>query len=890
MNDSGEKEVRQRLDALFEELLELAEGEEREARLRAVRAEEPELEASLRRLLRHAEDPPASPLDGGLAGLWERPGDPRDLGESAGPAPQMVGPWRLVREVGRGGMGTVYLGHRDDGEFHQEAAIKLVRAGVEDREILRRFELERQILAELRHPNIAQLLDGGRTAEGHPYFAMEYVRGRAIDRYCDEGRLTVPERLELFCQVAKAVEHAHRRLVIHRDLKPSNIVVTDEGQVKLLDFGIAKLLGSRPRDAQPMTATVLRVLTPEYASPEQIRGEVITTSSDVYQLGLLLYELLTGQRVQRLRSRTMGELERSVLEDEPTRPSQWVTSVRADPSAAWSRRTQPEALARKLDGDLDNLVMLALRKEPERRYASVSQLRDDIERHLQGLPISARAPTLGYRLGKFLRRHALAATAAAVFVLLLVGYAVTATIQGREIRRERDRAEVEAARAKRVTGFLASTFEAADPYRNRGDELTARELLEAGAAAARTELAGEPEVLSEMLVVLGSVSSSLGSYERAEELLTEGLDLARELHPGDHAEVARAEIELSQVLSERGNSQRAVELAREALGTYRRLHREAHPQIADGLAALAAAELFDGNLEGAEELFREEVALRESLGLRDASLATALNNLGSTMLRAGRAEEAAEQHRRALALRRFLFPPEHPDVAESLNNLAVALRRQHRLDEAEPLYREALEIRRRVFGDRHVRVANTLNNLGELLRRQGRLAEAEAILGEALEIRREVLGEEHANVAFSLQSLGLVALDRNQRSLARERLTAALAMMRRTLPGNHHAIAYPAVALGRLEVAEGHPERAAPLLEEALAIRVNALGEDEMLTAEARVALGICRAAEGRRDEAVDALERGLATLDSAADEAEGDLVAEARGVLVLLRTAGYLG
>jgi serine/threonine-protein kinase len=874
-----------RVDALFEELLDLEAGPARESRLLEACRGDTQLEAQLRKLLELTTDPAGEALDGGIGDYWD------DLLETRGETERPValtvaGPWRLIRELGRGGMGTVYLGHRDDGEFHQEAAIKLVHAGEQDREILGRFELERQILAGLRHPNIAQLLDGGRTAEGHPYFAMEYVLGRSIKQYCDDERLTVDQRLQLFIQVGRAVEHAHRNLVVHRDLKPSNIVVTDAGAVKLLDFGIAKLLGGRPLGAEPLTGTVLRVLTPEYASPEQIQGIPITTASDTYQLGLLLYELLTGQRAHRLKSRTLGELQRAVCNEEPTRPSTLVTAPGADPSAAWSRRTQPETLSRKLHGDLDNIILLALRKEPERRYASVSQLIDDIERHLAGRPVSARAPTFGYRSAKFLRRHAWATAAGAGFLLLLLGYAATATIQSREIRQQRDRAEVEAARARRVTEFIVGIFQAADPYQNRGEELTATELLEAGAQAALSDLQDEPAVLSEMLLVLGTVSSSLGAYERAEAFLSEGLERTSALHPEGGPDVARAQILLAAVLNEGQEHDRAYDLATQALATYRRFREPVDPDIAEALSAVGLAETFRGNLEASETYLREAVAMREALGTRDADTARDLNNLGSVLLRRNDYAGAESYHRRALALRRFLFPAEHPDVSESLNNLAVALRRQQRPDEAEPLLREALEIRRRVFGPRHVRVANTLNNLGELLRTQGHLDEAEALQSEALAIRREVLGSEHSNVAFSLNNLGKIYADGGRLDLAKDRFVEALAMLRRVFPQGHHTIAYPAVSLGRLYVSQGRVAEGAALLEEALSIRRAALGDEASLTAEARLALGICRRAEGRRDDALGELRSGFAILEAPGNEGDEGLMAEARKALASLEAA----
>ena len=446
-----------------------------------------------------ADDIPAridSLFDGPIASLWlelvsELESSPTEMTDTR------VGPWRLLDEIGRGGMGTVFLAERADGEFEQRAALKLLRPAIATDEALRRFEQERQILAGLTHPGIARLLDGGRTADGHPYLAMELVDGLPIDRYCRERELTVRDRLAVFLQVCHAVDHAHRHMVVHRDLKPSNIIVSAQGEVKLLDFGIAKLLQTDLSPGTPaMTHTVARVLTPEYASPEQIHGPTVTVASDVYQLGLLLFELLTDRRAQPLRDASPIEIERLVCDTLLARPS----AVVDDP-----RR------ARLLRGDLDSIVQQAVRKAPEERYASVERLIDDVERHLSGKPVVARGDTLAYRAGRFVRRHRLSVAAAAVAVVLLVAWAVTATLQARTIARERDRARAEAVKAEQVKDFVLRLFQNADPSAARGETLTARELLDRGWAGIEAELAGQPAVQAELLTTVGEIYRELGA-------------------------------------------------------------------------------------------------------------------------------------------------------------------------------------------------------------------------------------------------------------------------------------------------------------------------------------------------------------------------------------------
>ena len=358
---------------------------------------------------------------------------------------QQVGPYRLLDEIGHGGMGTVYLAERADGQFEQQVALKLVRSGVATDEALRRFRLERQILAGLHHPHVARLLDGGVTEDGTPYFVMEYVAGIPIDRYCDEHRLSIAERLRLFCTVCAAVQYAHQNLVVHRDLKPSNILVTDDGQVKLLDFGIARLLDPEARTLSPaLTQTGLRLMTPEYASPEQVRGEPVGTASDGYQLGVLLYELLTGHRPYRLPGRLLHHIERIVCEEMPTRPSTAVVQIEevevsgdggtqsiTPEQVSRARSTSIERLRRRLAGDLDNIVLMALRKEPARRYASVGNLEADIQRHLTGLPVRARPDTLVYRATKFVRRNWIGVAATLLVMLSLVAGLTVALWQAR---------------------------------------------------------------------------------------------------------------------------------------------------------------------------------------------------------------------------------------------------------------------------------------------------------------------------------------------------------------------------------------------------------------------------------------------------------------------------
>ncbi|MGH7528613.1 MAG: serine/threonine-protein kinase, partial [Gemmatimonadales bacterium] len=436
----------------------------------------------------------------------------------------VIGPYRVVRELAQGGMGAVYLAERADGQFEQRVALKLIRAGLDSVEVQRRFLAERQILARLNHPNIAKLLDGGIAAEGRPWFAMELVDGSPLLAWCDERKLGLTERLRIFEAVCDAVRYAHQNLVVHRDLKPSNILVTTDGRVKLLDFGIAKVLeggaeGQRGSgaDVAPLTRTELRILTPEYAAPEQVRGEPVTTATDVYALGAVLYELLAGQRVHRFDRHTPAEIERVVCETDPEPPS---AAAMQDVAASAARRTEPRRLRRLLRGDLDTIVLKALQKDPARRYPSAEALLDDLRRFESGLPIKARPESRTYRLGKFVRRHGVGVAAGtALFLALLAGLGGTLW-QARAAARE-------ASRAVAVKDFLVGLFQESDPAQARGRNITADELLARGIQRLDTALTRDPALQSELLGELGKIHRELGLFERADSLLERSVRLAR---------------------------------------------------------------------------------------------------------------------------------------------------------------------------------------------------------------------------------------------------------------------------------------------------------------------------------------------------------------------------
>ncbi len=705
-------------DELLAELLDSPSGE-REARLESASAGRPALRAEVEELVRLAGEPAAALEPGALAQGPLLAELPRHLTRSAPArvAGSRIGPWRLVRELGGGGMGMVYLAERAAGEFEQTVALKLLRLGVDSDEVLRRFEQERRILASLSHPRIARLIDGGRTEDGRPYLVMEYAEGRPIDRYCDEERLTVDGRLALFAQVGRAVEHAHRNLVVHRDLKPSNIVVTGDGEVKLLDFGIAKVLSPPARAPQPLTRTVARVLTPEYASPEQVLGLPITTASDVYQLGLLLYELLCGRHPQRLQSGAYWEIEAAVCRRLPPRPSTAAAGVEAE---AASRRhgLSPAGLRRRLRGDLDDIVMTALRKEPEARYPSVERLLGDIEDHLAGRPISVRHSARAYRLRKFLQRHWVGAASAAALALLLSGYAVTAGIQSREIARQRDLARSEADRAMQVQAFLVQVIAStADP--------TALDV----AAGRLGQLDARPDVQAEMLHVLGEMNLGFGRTDRSLPLLARAVALAGVLHGTESAQALGARASLAGALHRAGRLDRAALEYRRAAEGLRRHGSSGLGRLADVQRRRGSLAAQRGDYEEAGRWLREALALQRRLD--------------------------SQRIRRALAPREGAEPPlevifpgtqPHLRLARTVRDLADFELRRGALAAAETLAVEALELEGREPGY-PPSLAETLYLLGRIRRAQGRIAEAEGLLGKGLAVSRSYAGREKEFVA-----------------------------------------------------------------------------------------------------------------------------------------------
>jgi eukaryotic-like serine/threonine-protein kinase len=776
------------------------------------------------------------------------------LPELPAPDPQIgqrIGPYEVLQRLGGGGMGVVYLALRADGQFKKRVALKLLKPGMDSEEILRRFRTERQILAALDHPNIARLLDGGTTDRGLPYFVMEHVEGRPITEYCDGENLSLADRLRLFRTVCSAVQFAHQNLIVHRDLKPGNILVGADGEPKLLDFGIAKLLNPELM-AQTVAWTVgVQPLTLDYASPEQVRGGHITTASDVYSLGVLLYRLLTGHHPYRAEDSTVEEMVRRITEVEPERPS----SVTAG---------DPNRLDRRLAGDLDTIVMTALRKEPNQRYASVEQFSEDIRRFLEGLPVRARKATLNYRMGKFVRRHRLGVAVAATAVLAVFLFGAGMTALALRLDRERQRAEQERERAEQVTSFLTDLFEVSDPSRSKGETVSARELLEAGASRIGTELKDQPEVQADLMETIGMIYHRLGLNDRAIPLVRSALAGRRHLLGGDHPKVAQSLNDLGLLYEDGGDYEAAAASYNQALAIRLRRFGPLHAEVAQSQSDLAAVLWAQGKYDAAESRFREVLTVRRKLfGNRHLVVAKSLNNLGIVLWSRSRYEESERLLREALAIRRSLLGEVHLEVADALGNLALPVQAQGKYEEAEWLHRAALAVHRKLFEPEHPRLAFGLNNLGFMLQNLGRYKDAAILHQEALAIRRRRLGESHPDVAQSLHNLGVAVQGMGDSRTAESYHRSALAIRRGVFGEKHRTVAD---SLGEIAVAlegQGDLAGAEARLREALAIRQEVLGWDHPETADTLSQLAVLLMARGNLPEAERLAREAVALVES---------------------------
>jgi len=658
---------------------------------------------------------------------------------------QRIGNYRVDSHIGSGGMGEVYLAH--DEKLNRQVALKLVRFGIGADETERHFRREAQILASLNHPNIAHLYGAEITPEGFSFLVMEYIEGVRIDKYCDNNHLSINDRLEMFRRVCGAIHYAHQRLIIHRDIKPANILITKEGEPKLLDFGIAKLLDPETSMAGEQTLTIAAAMTPEYASPEQVRGETMTTASDVYSLGVILYELLTGQRPYRIKGRNAAEIARAITDQEPTRPS---TAV-----------ARGDGNLKSLKGDLDNIVLKAMRKEPQRRYASVEQFSEDIRRHLANLPVIARPDTTSYRMAKFVQRHKTGVAAAALIALSLVAGVVATFWQAglaREHARvatgERNHAREETAKAERINQFLQDILSAAAPEA-KGVDVKVTDVLGEASKRARTELASEPEVMADALLTLGRTYVSLGQYFSADADLRAALDASLrangELNETTAASMAWLGLNLfyeSKIEEGERTSHRAVQLER-------KLHPEGNQELAVALYSLGLHLTAQNNVNDAELVLKEaSEVVKKRLGANHGYYLASLSALGNARQKAGDLSGAEAFYRQAISASQRIEPRYRIFVAQAKVYLGRLLVTKGSYDEAEKTLRESENLYREVAGT-DVSIGKIKENLGTMYLYQSNYAKAEDELRKSLEILEKKLPPESPSTVQANFALGL---------------------------------------------------------------------------------------------------------------------------------------
>ena len=652
---------------------------------------------------------------------------------------ERLGPYRLLRQIGRGGMATVYLAERADGQWEQQVALKVIRRGLDTDDTIRRFLGERQILSSLQHPNIARLLGGGSTEDDLPFLVLEYVDGVPITDWVSREALSLADRIRLFLQVVDAVAYAHGRLVVHRDLKPSNVYVARDGQVKLLDFGVAKLLEPERHPHHPVTRHGPAPLTPLYASPEQLRGEQVSVASDVFQLGALLFRILTGERPFQdsdVRARLRGTIQ------PVPRPSAMVTDA---------------ALARSLRGDVDTIVSKALEFTPSDRYPSAERLAADLRSHLQRRPISARPASVRVRLTKFSRRNPWFWPVAGALTVGLAAYVGTVVRYSSQLEVQRAEAIAEADRAEAIRGFMMSQFGAADPYSDEpvSPDVTMVDAMLLSAEAARRDLADQPLLQAEMLSAVAQVFTNLSLYGEARELLDEAMEIRRTLGADGGLEQVGDLGLLGWTLGEEGMRDSARVLLTKRLALERELSGDADPRTADALERLGWHWFVDGGYGQSVQWYEEAVAIRRAAEPRDlAALSASLAALADGYRAMDRWMDAKAVATEAYETARTEFGEEHPVTAGNKGHLAQVVHGMGDLDHAITLYREALPVLERTLGSMHASTLSNWNNLGIVLDQAGDLSGAEEVHRRILAIRRERHEtEEHHEVAASLQNL-----------------------------------------------------------------------------------------------------------------------------------------
>jgi non-specific serine/threonine protein kinase/serine/threonine-protein kinase len=828
--------------------------------------------------------------------------------DSSGRLALDIGPYRLLEKIGEGGMGEVWVAEQQK-PIQRRVALKLIKAGMDTRQVIARFDSERQALALMDHPAIAKVFDAGETADGRPYFVMEYVQGIPVTAYCDRNRLTTEDRLELFRHICEGVQHAHQKAIIHRDLKPSNILVTIQDGLpvpKIIDFGVAKATAQALTERTLYTELGMLVGTPEYMSPEQaeMSGQNVDTRTDVYSLGTILYELLVGSLPfdpKELRRAGFDEIRRKIREDEPPRPSTKLSTMgEASTALAQARRTERPALIRQIRGDLDWITMKALEKDRTRRYGSPSDLAADIERHLEHQPVVARPPSAVYKARKFVRRHRFGVAVAGGLAALLVAFSVTTALQSRRIGRERDRANQEAETSKQVSDFLVNLFRVSDPGQARGNSITAREILEKGSAKIGEELAGQPLIQARIMETIGQVYQNLGLFRQAAPLLEKTLETRRKALGESHPTTGSSMINLAWLYISLRRTAEAESLVGDGIKILAAAPEVSY-ELSRGLAMLGMIQRDRGELAAAREnLSRSLEICEKTVGPEHERTSYPLYHLGWLHKLTGEFDKAEHYYGRAYAIMERVLGPDHPTVLWCLNDRAVVADNKGDGGSARDLYAKALAAGERVLGPEHYFISTVLNNIGVLEWRQGNPGEAAAAYRRSMAIREKTFGPDHSYVAESLNNLVLVyqesgdyeqarrlgerALAINEKAgaetlrvagnlnnlaiidsfsgrydQARARFDRALGIQEKILGPDHADVASLLFDYGMMCRLTGDLKQAAALYERALKIKERVFGPESVGAAQCLLALAKVSAAAGEAGRAEELYARAVA-------------------------------
>lgn len=720
---------------------------------------------------------------------------------------KQIGSYIIDGEAGVGGMGIVYTGKRNDKEFEQKVAIKILKHGITSEYLLKRFQIERQTLANLQHQNIARLLDGGRTSDGLPYLVMEFIDGIPITEYSNQNKLNVEEKLKLFREVCTAVQYAHQNLVIHRDLKPGNILVTKNGTPKLLDFGIAKLIDEDLIDSnESLTRTGVWHLTPEYASPEQIKGEKISTASDVYSLGVLLYQILTGVQPYKISNNSPSIISKIITEENVKKPSE-----RVKEKSEINNETnifQHEKISNQLKGDLDNIISKAMNKDPLRRYVSIEQFSEDLRRHLTGLPVIAQKDTAGYRLSKFIQRHKVGFVSSVGFIVFLIASLIAIIWQANIAANERDNAKLEAQKVEAVNMFLQDMLSSVDPT-VVGKDVKVYDVLKKASDDVGNNFIGHPEIEASVRKTIGKTLVGLGEYNEAKFHLIKSLELNNTAY------------------------------GKESF------------QSAESLHELALNYDWDGDFNLSDSLYKESILLfRKNKNSPPRSIASVLNDYATLKQEQNKYTEALDLLNEAYKIYLKNFGEKDRDVASVSNNLGISYEALNKLDEAENYYKKSLELYVELYGQNRPEISTLFNNLAYIYIEKNDLPKAESYFKKSLELKIKTLGKNHSLVGLAYTNLGALHFTMKNYKASESDLLSAFENFKTSLNKNHVWLGLADFWYGKILIEKSKYEDAEIYLRKALAIYNGNYSQDHPNLISTYAELGIVKYYQKKHNEA----------------------------------------